>query len=125
MRAAPPVIGAVVFLGIGLGLIFGYCHGTTSFSFAYPLSGSLLHVDFTTGGPAVLGGMICTAIGVFLLIWAFFAAFADLFTRGELTRGRVERYSVVPTAQGTTYTETPVVEQRKHFWSRPSSRTHI
>jgi hypothetical protein len=123
MRADPPVIGAVVFLGIGLGLIFGYCHGTTGFSFAYPLSGSVLHVDFTTSGPAVLGGFICTAIGVLLLIWAFFAALADLFSRREFPRERVvEHYPVVPA--GTTYTTPPVVEEKRHFWSRPSSRTH-
>ncbi len=125
MRADRPVIGAVIFLGAGLGLIFGYCHGTTGFNFAYPLAGSMLHCDFTTTGPGVLGGMACAAIGVLLLIWAFFAAIVDLLSWSSRQRERVaERYSVVPRAEETMYTEAPS-EETKHFWSRPSSRSHI
>ncbi len=126
MRADRPLIGAVIFLGIGLGVIFGYCHGTTGFSVAYPLSGSVLHLDFTTSGQGVLGGVICAAIGVFLLIWAFFAAFADLLARRELHRERgVERYSVVPAYTETPDVENPEIEQQRQLWSRPSSRSHI
>jgi hypothetical protein len=119
------LIGAVIFLGVGLGLILGYCHGTTGLSAAYPFAGSTLHIDLTTTGPAVLGGLVCTAIGVLLLIWAFFAGIVDLFTWREPRERVVERYSVVPAAEGTAYADEPVAVERKHFWSRPSSRSHI
>jgi hypothetical protein len=126
MRADGPLVGAVIFLGIGLGLILGYCHGSTGMSAAYPLAGSTLHIDLTTTGPAVLGGVTCTAVGALLLIWAFLAAIVDMFTWREHSRERiVQRYDVVPAANGTTYTETPVVTQRKHFWSRPTTRSHV
>jgi hypothetical protein len=128
MRADRPLIGAVLFLGCGLGLILGYCHGTTGFSAAYPFSGSTLHLDLTTVGPAVLGGVTCTAIGLLMLVWAFLAAIVSLFTWTERTRARervVERYSVVPSSNGSDYAETPVVEERRHFWNRPSTRSNI
>jgi hypothetical protein len=118
---------SVIFLGVGLGLILGYCHGTTGFNAAYPLAGSSLHFDLTTTGPAVLGGVLCTAIGCIMLIWAFLAALVSLFTWKENTRERVvERYTTVQTADGTTHVESPDTEvvERKHFWSRPA-RTRI
>lgn len=126
MKAARPVIGAVIFLGVGLGLILAYCSGTSGLSAAYPLAGSKLHIDLTTTGPAVLGGVACVGIGALLLIWAFFAAFVDLLTGRDWPRERVvERYSVVPAAEGTVYADTPAEDERGHFWSRPSSRSHI
>jgi hypothetical protein len=126
MRVDRPLIGAVVFLGVGLGLIIGYCHGTTGFNAAYPFAGSTLHIDLTTTGPAVLGGVVSTAVGVLLLVWSFLAAIVSLFTWEDRTRERVvERYSIVPPTDGAEYVETPVMEERRHFWSRPSTRTNI
>jgi hypothetical protein len=125
MRADRPLIGAVVFLAAGLGLILGYCHGSTGFNAGYPLAGSTLHLDLTTTGPAVVGGMVCTAIGCLLLVWAFLAAVVSLFTWTERTRERVvERYPAAPVV-GTDYAASPSeVVERKHFWSRPA-RTRI
>jgi hypothetical protein len=74
----------------------------------------------------VLGGVVSTAVGVLLLVWSFLAAIVSLFTWTERTRERVvERYSVVPAAERVAYDETPVTEERRHFWSRPSTRTNI
>jgi hypothetical protein len=125
MRADRPLIGAVIFLGVGLGLILGYCTGTTGFNAAYPFSGSNLHIDMTTTGPAVLGGVACTAIGLLFLVWSFVAAIVSLFTWTEREpRERVvERYSVVPAGDGVE--DERVVEEREHFWSRPSPKSHI
>ncbi|MGB6745279.1 MAG: hypothetical protein WBE38_16650 [Terracidiphilus sp.] len=129
MRADRPLIGAVVFLGSGLTLILGYCHGTTGFNLTYPFAGSVLHLDLTTTGPAVLGGVACTALGALLLVWAFFAAFVSLFTFTERTHERVvERYRITPGPDTPAYhnevTETEEEEKPAHFWSRPA-RTRI
>ncbi|MGH9344092.1 MAG: hypothetical protein ACRD19_10060 [Terriglobia bacterium] len=120
MRADRPLIGAVLCLAAGLGLIFGYCQGTTGFSAAYPFSQSQLHVAFTTIGPGVLGGLALIAIGVLLLIWAFLSALVCqiglLAGRDQRIERIVERYPepepettrfVAPAATGTA--------GRKHF----------
>ena len=131
MRVDRPLIGALLFLGAGLGLIIGYCHGTTGFSAAYPFTGSILHIDMTTTGPGVLGGLLLASMGALFLVWAFLAALVSLFTWSEEPRRArrervVERYSVVPSEQTTVYAEdTPDSEEKEHFWSRPSTRSHI
>jgi len=133
MRVDRPLIGAVIFLGAGLALILGYCHGATGFNLAYPFAGSMLHFDMTTTGPAVPGGIVCLAIGALLLIWASLAALVSLFTFTERTRERVvERYSVVPAADAAVYRDEVEVTEtdaegkpvHEHFWSRPA-RTRI
>jgi hypothetical protein len=87
MRPDRPLIGAVLSLAAGVAAILGYCHGTTAFSAAYPFSGSQLHIDVTTTGPAVLGGMALIAIGLLLMAWALLAAIVNqlirLFARGD------------------------------------------
>ena len=74
MRADRPLLGAIVFLVCGLGLIIGYCNGASSFTASYPFTGSTLHVDVLTNGPAAVGGVVLTAIGLLLLLWATLAA---------------------------------------------------
>jgi hypothetical protein len=129
MRVDRPLIGTVLFLGSGLALIIGYCHGTTGFSAAYPFSGSMLHIDMTTTGPGVLGGLALMVIGAFFLVWAFLAALVSLFTwdsAPRATRKRaVEHYSVVPADEGALSEDTEASEEQHHFWSRPSTRSHI
>ena len=74
MKADRPLIVAFLLLATGLTLIFAYGTATSGFNIAYPLSGSSLHLDLTTTGPAVLGGVGLTAIGLLLLVWAFLSA---------------------------------------------------
>lgn len=74
MKPDRPLIFSVLCLGFGLGVIFGYCNGTTSLATAYPFSGTVLHINITTVGIGVLGGVFLTALGVLLLVWAFVAA---------------------------------------------------
>ena len=87
MRPDRPLIGAVATLAAGIAAILVYCHGTTAFSAGYPFSGSQLHVDFTTSGAAVLGGVALIALGLVLMAWALLAAFVSqivqLFGRNE------------------------------------------
>ena len=129
MRADRPLVGAVLLLGAGLALILVYCHGTTGFNLAYPFAGSTLHIDFTTTGPAVVGGVICTSLGALLLVWSFLAALVSLFTFTERTRERVvQRYSITPGPDTPAHREAVLeeeeVEQPAHFWSK-SARTRI
>jgi hypothetical protein len=88
MRPDRPLILAVASLATGIGLIVGYCHGATSMNVAYPFTGSVLHVELTTYGPAVLGGFALTALGVLLLAWSVLAAFVHQI---GLLAGREDR----------------------------------
>jgi len=87
MRPDRPLIGAVVSLGAGVASILVYCRGNTAFSAGYPFSACQLHIDLTTTGPAVLGGVVLIAIGIVLMAWALLAAIVDqivrLFVRRE------------------------------------------
>ena len=80
MKSERPLIASVLFLATGLSLIFGYCNGTSSLNAAYPIAASVLHLDITTSGPAALGGITLTAIGVLLLIWALLGAIVGQIT---------------------------------------------
>ncbi len=81
MKPDRPLIASVLFLAAGLGVIIGYCHGSTNFTASYPFAGSILHIDMNTTGPGVLGGLLCTAVGVVLLVWAFIAAIVSQIGR--------------------------------------------
>ena len=82
------VIG-VLCLAAGIGVIFGFCNGTTAFSFGYPLSGSSIHIDVTTTGAGVPVAVGLTAIGAFLLIVATVVALVGMLRRnGEYPPSR-------------------------------------
>ena len=74
MKPDRPLIASLLSLAGGIGLIVGYCNGATSFNAAYPFSGSMLHIDLTTTGPGVLGGLGLIALGLVLMAWALVAA---------------------------------------------------
>jgi hypothetical protein len=90
------VIGSVACLATGVALIVAYCHGTTGANIAYPFSGSTLHIDLTTTGPGVLGGLFFTAVGVLLLALALLAAIvsqiSQLFHREDRVESILGRY---------------------------------
>ncbi len=74
MRADRPLLGAVVFLSGGIVSILSYCSGASSFTASYPFTGSTLHIDVLTNGPAAVGGVVLVAVGLLLLLWAVVAA---------------------------------------------------
>lgn len=78
MKSNRSLIAAVIFLAAGLGMIFVYCNGTTSMNVGYPFAGSALHVAITTTGPAAVGGVALTLLGLLLLIWAFIWAIVEV-----------------------------------------------
>ena len=83
------LVVAVVCLAAGIGVIFGFCNGTTGLSLGSPLSASSIHIDITTTGAGVpiAGGLV--AIGAFLLIVATFIALIGLLRRnGEFPPSR-------------------------------------
>jgi len=74
MNCERSLIAAAVFLMTGLGLIFGFTHGTVGFGAAYPVAGTALDLSLeTTGLPALLG-VLATLIGVLVLIIALVQA---------------------------------------------------
>jgi uncharacterized membrane protein len=74
MNCERSVIAAAIFLVTGLGLIFGFTHGTVGFGAAYPVAGTALEVSLKTTGLPALAGVISTLIGVLLLIIALVQA---------------------------------------------------
>jgi hypothetical protein len=76
MNAERTLIISVAFLALGLGLIFGFCHGNAGFAAAYPPSASVQLSITTTGIPAE-AGFAATVIGVVLLLAAFLQAIVE------------------------------------------------
>ena len=74
MNCERSLIVAVVFLTTGLGLIFGFTHGTVGFGAAYPVAGTALEVSLKTTGLPALAGVITTLIGALVLIIALVQA---------------------------------------------------
>lgn len=56
MNPERALLSSIVFLVLGLGLIFGYRHGTVAFSAAYPVSGASLEIAINTTGLAAMAG---------------------------------------------------------------------
>jgi hypothetical protein len=116
MRSDRPVIGSVVCLTTGISLIVAYCHDASSASIVYPLAGSTLHIDLTTSGPAVLGGIIFTAIGLLFLVWALLAAVVSLIARifrHDEVESIIDRYRA-PVFEADTYPEPIRLTERNH-----------
>ena len=88
MRSDGPLILAVLALASGLTIIFAYGVGTSGFNAAYPFSAANLNLSIATTGPAAIGGLGLTALGLLLLLWALICAIV-----GELTFIGSDRYS--------------------------------
>jgi hypothetical protein len=91
MKSDGPLILAVLFLAAGLTLIFMYGVGTAGFSAAYPFSAANLHVSISTNGPAAMGGLGLTALGLLLMVWALICAIVAQFMVFGTERGRATR----------------------------------
>ena len=84
------LILAVIVLAAGLGLIFGYCHGTVGLNVALPISSASFNLCTTTTGPGSLGGFALTVLGALLLLWAFFCAIVSQIRLLRPHRNKVE-----------------------------------
>jgi signal transduction histidine kinase len=94
MKSNGPLIFAVLFLASGLTIIFVYGVGTAGFNAAYPFSAANLNLSIATSGPAAVGGLALTALGLLMLLWALACAFVGLLSgadSGQYRMDRVER----------------------------------
>jgi hypothetical protein len=91
MKSDGPLILAVLFLAAGLTMIFAYGVGTAGFNAAYPFSAANLQMSIATNGPAAIGGLGLTALGLLLLIWALICAIVGQFRVVSFDRNRPDR----------------------------------
>jgi hypothetical protein len=87
MKPDRPLILSVILLAAGLGIIFGYCHGTVGLNVAIPVSGASFILCTTTTGPGALGGFALTVLGVLLRSWALICAIIGQFRPIDFSRG--------------------------------------
>jgi signal transduction histidine kinase len=80
MKSDGPLIFAVLFLASGLTIIFAYGVGSTGFNAAYPFSAANLNLSIATTGPAAMGGLALTALGLLVLLWALICALVGEFS---------------------------------------------
>lgn len=74
MKPDRPLIVSVLCLVAGIYLTLWYCQGSAGLSAGFPVSSSTIHFSVTTSGPAALGGIVLTAVGVALLLWSVLVA---------------------------------------------------
>jgi signal transduction histidine kinase len=91
MRSNGPLILAVLFLASGLTIIFAYGVGTAGFNAAYPFSAANLNLSIATAGPAAVGGLGLTALGLLMLLWALVCAIVGLASGVGSDQYRLDR----------------------------------
>jgi hypothetical protein len=91
MKSNGPLILAVLFLACGLTFIFVYGVGTAGFNAAYPFSAANLNLSIATTGPAAVGGLGLTALGLLLLLWALVCAIVGLASGVGSDQYRMDR----------------------------------
>jgi hypothetical protein len=90
MKPDRPLILSVIMLASGLGIIFGYCHGTVGLNVAIPVSGASFILCTTTTGAGALGGFALALTGVLLLVWALICAIIQQIRPVDSGRGGPE-----------------------------------
>ena len=80
MKSDGPLILAVLFLASGLTIIFSYGIGSAGFNAAYPFSAANLNLSIATTGPAAMGGLALTALGLLVLLWGLICALVGEFS---------------------------------------------
>ena len=80
MKSDGPLILAVLLLASGLTIIFTYGIGSAGFNAAYPFSAANLNLSIGTTGPAAMGGLALTALGLMVLLWGLICALVGEFS---------------------------------------------
>jgi hypothetical protein len=85
MTSERAVILSVLFLGLGLGLIFGFCHDSTvGFNGSYPAAGASLQVVLHTDGLPAMAGLASTVLGVLFLFAALVLAVLKMLSPRQI-----------------------------------------
>lgn len=94
MNTERSVIASIVFLGLGLGLIFAYCHDSTvTMGAAYPIAGASLQVVINTNGLPAIAGIILTALGVLFFFAALVFAVLKMISQRTVAQPRKSSFS--------------------------------
>ena len=113
MRADRPLLVSAAFLGAGLWLIFRYGVSGAGISAVLRWSNVGFHLNLAENGPAAIGGVALTAIGLLLFAWAILVAIAWhaslIFDRNDDNRDVLR---IVPSSswESDTVTEEPVAK---------------
>ena len=81
MRTGRVLIAAVLFLGVGLWVLFAYCNGTVGVTFGDSLTANKLTMNITTAGVPTLMGLPLVGIGLLLMLIAFMGAIVMQFRK--------------------------------------------
>lgn len=68
MNRQKMIIGATLFLALGIAWIMTYWNGSVGFSAAHPVAGSQFKMDVVVTGWPALGGIALTIVGGVLLL---------------------------------------------------------
>lgn len=75
MNSERTLIAAILVLGLGVGLVLGYCHDSTiGFNAAHPAAGASLQIVIHTNGWPAMAGLAATVVGTLLLFAALVLA---------------------------------------------------
>jgi hypothetical protein len=85
------VLISVVCLAVGVGLLFGYCNGSTGMTLGDSLAVASIHIDITTKGVPALVGVTLTLLGAFLLLIAWVLAIFGGRKREAIEQGTRRR----------------------------------
>jgi hypothetical protein len=83
MKPDRPLILSILSLAAGLSLIFVYGQGSAGMNAGIPVASSAVHLNISTSGPAALGGLALTALGVLLMAWALLSAIVSQMTHAS------------------------------------------
>ena len=78
MNRQKMVIGATLFLAVGLIWIVSFWNGSVGFSVAHPVTGSKFSMDIAVTGWPALGGFTLTVLGAVLLLVSAVLSVVDL-----------------------------------------------
>ena len=78
MNRQKMIVGATLFLVVGLTWIMSYWNGTVGFNAAHPVAGSKFSMNAAVTGWPALGGFSLTVLGVVLLLICAVLSMIDL-----------------------------------------------
>ncbi len=118
MRAERSLLVSAVFLAAGITTLFYYGTASSGISAAIPWSNSHFHLNLIVNGPAAIGGVVLTAIGVLFLIWAILGALAwvgSAIAGGERAKGKPASQAQPPQPEGSQFDQTATASGQKRI----------